>query len=155
MTATSDVVAHLVLAHQTQMHNLITQTNYQTRLALYKEGGKLSDAARLQFERPAEQLVRYLLFTNEAQHPSAAGNPPAPGVPSPEELIAVYVETRGEPLPDFAWFEALIRFKEASASALLTKRAIKAGIDDPDRLVTPVLKLIEQTIEQLEPWVKP
>ena len=31
----SDIVAHLVLAHQTQMHNLITLTNYQTRLALY------------------------------------------------------------------------------------------------------------------------
>jgi thiol-disulfide isomerase/thioredoxin len=49
----SDVVAHLVLAHQTQMHNLITLTNYQTRL------GK-------PFEQAAEQLVRYLLFVNEA-----------------------------------------------------------------------------------------
>ncbi len=35
LTKYSDIVAHLVLAHQTQMHNLITQTNYQTRLALY------------------------------------------------------------------------------------------------------------------------
>ena len=63
----SDIVAHLVLAHQTQMHNLITQTNYQTRLALYagKAGDPLSDAGRRQFERPAEQLVRYLLFANE------------------------------------------------------------------------------------------
>lgn len=66
LTDTSDVVAHLVLAHQTQMHNLITQTNYQTRLALHKEPSQLSDAGRLQFERPAEQLVRYLLFANEA-----------------------------------------------------------------------------------------
>jgi hypothetical protein len=68
LTSYSDIVAHLVLAHQTQMHNLITQTNYQTRLALYanKDGGELSDAARRQFERPAEQLVRYLLFANEA-----------------------------------------------------------------------------------------
>ena len=54
LTDSSDVVAHLVLAHQTQMHNLITQTNYQTRL------GK-------PFERPAEELVRYLLFANEAR----------------------------------------------------------------------------------------
>jgi hypothetical protein len=64
LTNYSDIVAHLVLAHQTQMHNLITQTNYQTRLALY--AGKDADAARRQFERPAEQLVRYLLFANEA-----------------------------------------------------------------------------------------
>ena len=73
----SDVVAHLVLAHQTQMHNLITLTNYKTRLALYAQTAKnksdgpaadapLSDSARQQFERPAEQLLRYLLFVNEA-----------------------------------------------------------------------------------------
>jgi hypothetical protein len=72
----SDIVAHLVLAHQTQMHNLITLTNYQTRLALYAEAARstaveqtgmaLSDAARAQYERPAEELVRYLLFADEA-----------------------------------------------------------------------------------------
>jgi hypothetical protein len=63
----SDIVAHLVLAHQTQMHNLITLTNYQTRLALHAApDGTLSDVARKQFEEPAEQLLRYLLFVNEA-----------------------------------------------------------------------------------------
>ena len=59
----SDVVAHLVLAHQTQMHNLITLTNYKTRLALY------SHTSDSQFQRPAEQLLRYLLFSNEAKLP--------------------------------------------------------------------------------------
>jgi hypothetical protein len=63
LTGHSDVVAHLVLAHQTQMHNLITLTNYQTRLALH--AGPLSDEARKQYEGPAEELLRYLLFTNE------------------------------------------------------------------------------------------
>ena len=73
----SDVVAHLVLAHQTQMHNLITQTNYQARIAAYNEAAKnkaagvaedtpLSEAARKKYEAPAEELVRYLLFANEA-----------------------------------------------------------------------------------------
>lgn len=80
LSADSDVVAHLVLAHQTQMHNLITLTNYKTRLALYSQarasgtspqaqgssGTSLPDNLRQQFERPAEQLVRYLLFSNEA-----------------------------------------------------------------------------------------
>jgi hypothetical protein len=76
LTPHSDIVAQLVLAHQTQAHNLITLTNYQTRLALYAEAqknkgaavapDKISDAARKQFERPAEELVRYLLFTDEA-----------------------------------------------------------------------------------------
>jgi hypothetical protein len=62
LTGTSDIVAHLVLAHQTQMHNLITQTNYQTRLALYKP-----PVVPDNFERPAEQLVLYLLFANETR----------------------------------------------------------------------------------------
>jgi hypothetical protein len=65
LTGHSDIVAHLVLAHQTQMHNLITLTNYQTRLALYADP-TLSEAARQQFEAPAEELLRYLLFVNEA-----------------------------------------------------------------------------------------
>jgi hypothetical protein len=83
----SDVVAHLVLAHQTQMHNLITLTNYKTRMALYAQamrnknaGGSLNeplpDSAREQFERPAEQLLRYMLFVNEAALPGSG----SPGV---------------------------------------------------------------------------
>jgi hypothetical protein len=77
LTGSSDIVALMVLAHQTQMHNLITQTNYQTRLALYADearnkaaglpAGAISDATRKQFEGSAEQLVRYLLFTNETR----------------------------------------------------------------------------------------
>jgi hypothetical protein len=81
----SDVVAHLVLAHQTQMHNLITLTNYKTRLALYSQtdpaanpGGTpaadatdapIPEATRRQFERPAEQLLRYMLFSKQAPLP--------------------------------------------------------------------------------------
>lgn len=81
LTAHSDIVAQLVHAHQTQMHNLITLTNYQTRLALHAEATRnktpelpteklspntLNDAARNQYEAPVEELVRYLLFANEA-----------------------------------------------------------------------------------------
>jgi hypothetical protein len=82
LTPDSDVVAHLVLAHQPQMHNLITLTNYKTRLAQYAQAAKnksdglaadapLPDSARQQFERPAEQLLRYLLFVNEAPLPAS------------------------------------------------------------------------------------
>ncbi len=77
LTGSSDLVALMVLAHQTQMHNLITQTNYQTRLALFADRQRktaaglpldtISDAARKQIEEPAEKLVRYLLFTNEVR----------------------------------------------------------------------------------------
>ena len=74
----SDQVALLVLAHQTQMHNLITLTNYKTRLGLHalaQEKGGVADPAsslaslpektRDQITKPAQQLLRYLLFVNE------------------------------------------------------------------------------------------
>ncbi|BDC48863.1 hypothetical protein F183_A11790 [Bryobacterales bacterium F-183] len=60
----SDVVAHMVLAHQTQMHNLITETNYRYRIAQHrKEGPDTWQAA-------AEATLRYLLFTTEAPLPN-------------------------------------------------------------------------------------
>lgn len=74
LTGSSDVVALMVLAHQTQMHNLITQTNYQTRMALFDESknkplagsaGGAAEPSSKRFQGPAEQLVRYLLFTSE------------------------------------------------------------------------------------------
>jgi len=66
LTSSSDIVAQLVLAHQTQMHNLITQTTYKARLALFSAGAN-SEMALPRIQPPAEQLVRYLLFTNEAR----------------------------------------------------------------------------------------
>lgn len=72
----SDIVAHLVLAHQTQMHNLVTETNYRYRLGVHadtvkakKEGREFtepSEETRRQYEKAAEATLRYLLFTNEA-----------------------------------------------------------------------------------------
>jgi hypothetical protein len=92
LTNTSDMVAHLVLAHQTQMHNLITQTNYQTRLALN------SKAAPQQYERPAEQLVRYLLFAGEARLESPVNG----GSGYAEEFAAKGPrDSRGRSLRDF------------------------------------------------------
>ncbi len=93
LTPGSDVVSLLVLAHQTQMHNLITLTNYKTRIALHTlaeqsagaagsaenalpppdKDAPLPEATRRQFERPAEQLLRYLLFANETELPSLDG----------------------------------------------------------------------------------
>jgi hypothetical protein len=89
LTPGSDEVALLVLAHQTQMHNWITLTNYKTRIALHAlasqssaaagsagdaavltSNAPLPDEARRQFERPAEQLLRYLLFANETPLPN-------------------------------------------------------------------------------------
>lgn len=73
----SDDVALLVLGHQTQMHNLITLTNYRTRIALHdaglEAGEEVPQDLRERFEKPAEQLLRYLLFSREARLPDLDG----------------------------------------------------------------------------------
>ncbi|WP_051669562.1 hypothetical protein [Bryobacter aggregatus] len=76
LTRHSDVVAHLVLAHQTQMHNLVTETNYRYRLGLHNDAKKASAPVqpsaetRQQYETAAEAALRYLLFTREAALPA-------------------------------------------------------------------------------------
>ncbi len=72
----SDIVALMVLEHQTKAHNLITAANYHARLALeYEKGmsqvlGKtddvLSRSTQRRIEGPAEKLLRYMLFVDEA-----------------------------------------------------------------------------------------
>ena len=61
-SAHSDVVAQLVLAHQTHMTNLITRTGWEARLLAAKPSAdgsaRVSEAAR--------DLVDYLLFVDEA-----------------------------------------------------------------------------------------
>jgi len=73
----SDIVALMVLEHQTQMHNLITKLNYETRLALsYQETMRkalgepnegLSDSTKRRIQRAADELLKYMLMANEAR----------------------------------------------------------------------------------------
>ncbi|WP_210420208.1 hypothetical protein [Aquisphaera giovannonii] len=73
----SDIVALLVLEHQAKMHNLITLTNYQARMAveysreinkaLGEPEGAMSESTARRFHGPAEDLVRYMLFADEAE----------------------------------------------------------------------------------------
>lgn len=73
--AHSDLVALMVLEHQTHMHNLITRAAYQTRIALDQEAemnrvlGRPTDAisphTQRRIERAGEALLRYLLMVDE------------------------------------------------------------------------------------------
>jgi aminoglycoside phosphotransferase (APT) family kinase protein len=64
-------------------------------------------------------------FNDEARHPAAPSLEPT-GVPTAEELTAAYLAAGGPALPDLDWFDALTKYKEAAATALLIKRARKA-----------------------------
>jgi hypothetical protein len=118
LTGSSDVVAHLVLAHQTQMHNLITLTNYKTRQALYAvvsrdKGGEaavdapMPDGLRQQFERPAEALLRYLLFANET---SLAGVDLKPSPFARDFQARALRDAKGRSLRDFDLHTRIFRY---------------------------------------------
>jgi hypothetical protein len=72
----SDLVALMVLEHQTEMHNRISRAGMQTRLAVYEEadlnkalGRPLDQHSELTVRRiqsACEPLVKYLLFSGEA-----------------------------------------------------------------------------------------
>jgi hypothetical protein len=76
LTGTSDIVALMVLEHQTQMHNLLTLANYQARLgrhydeginkALGQPAGTVSESTGRRIHSHASKLVRYMLFSGEA-----------------------------------------------------------------------------------------
>jgi len=76
LTPHSDIIAHLILAHQTQMHNHIAKAAVETRRALeYLQNsillfGEASDQTRSLvrrlIERPSENLLRHMLFLDEA-----------------------------------------------------------------------------------------
>jgi hypothetical protein len=57
----SDIVALMVLEHQTHMHNFITRLNYETTMHLQQYGHVRY------LKNTAESFLKYLLFTEEAR----------------------------------------------------------------------------------------
>lgn len=77
LSAHSDIVALMVLEHQAMAHNLIIQANFSTRQALHYEAllnRELQEPATVRrastlsrIRSVADPLVKYLLFSGEAQ----------------------------------------------------------------------------------------
>lgn len=75
-TPYSDVVAHLVLAHQTRVHNAIAKAGHEAHAAMSyraemttlfgEPSASLLASVKRRIEGPAEQLVRDLLLSGEA-----------------------------------------------------------------------------------------
>ncbi len=72
---TSDLVALMILEHQTQFHNFVTKANYTARQTLHhqatmnrlfeREAAYQSDSTKRQIHAAADDLVEYLFFVNE------------------------------------------------------------------------------------------
>jgi hypothetical protein len=73
----SDIVALMTLEHQTQMENLITRVGWETRMATYENdainkslgepAGQLRESAAHRINAAVEDLVKYMLFSEEAR----------------------------------------------------------------------------------------
>jgi hypothetical protein len=73
----SDLVALMVLEHQTEAHNLITRANFATRMALHQEetlnremklpASHRWDSTNTRIRSAGEALVQYLLFSGEVK----------------------------------------------------------------------------------------
>jgi len=73
----SDIVALMVLEHQTKMQNLITAASFQARIALHYAAGinkalerpvdEISESTLARIKGPTEDLVKYMLFADEAE----------------------------------------------------------------------------------------
>ncbi|MBN9661410.1 MAG: hypothetical protein J0H49_24660 [Acidobacteria bacterium] len=77
LTPHSDIVALMVLEHQTRMTNLITRVGFEARLALHdnavmskflqQPAEKLSESTVRRINSAAEELVKYMLFAEETR----------------------------------------------------------------------------------------
>lgn len=73
LTRHSDIVALMILEHQSQMQNLITQAHFEEirgayyDAALNQEEGFQSDFTKRRISRASEELLKYMLFVDE--HP--------------------------------------------------------------------------------------
>jgi hypothetical protein len=72
---TSDFFNHLIHEHQLGFHNLVTLAVYRTREALEAGKGSIRTEDEAILNDIARQLVRYLLFANEARLPSSGVKP--------------------------------------------------------------------------------
>lgn len=72
---TSDMFTHLIHEHQLGFHNLITLAVYRTREFKEAGHGSISSENMTKLNDIARQLVRYLLFANEAKLPNGGIKP--------------------------------------------------------------------------------
>jgi hypothetical protein len=76
LAPSSDIVALMVLEHQTRMTNLITRVGWEARLALSDQKAinqalkepedQIGDSARHRIDNAAESLLKHMLFADEA-----------------------------------------------------------------------------------------
>ncbi|MCG8600140.1 MAG: hypothetical protein MI807_08375 [Verrucomicrobiales bacterium] len=107
--ATSDVLAHLIHDHQAGFTNRILEFHYRYRTWKEKGGVWGSEDAGAEWDPRADELVRYLLFADEAQLPAG-------GISGDPDFVDAFRRARhvaggGESLKDFDLATRLFRYR--------------------------------------------
>jgi hypothetical protein len=143
---TSDIVALMVLEHQTQMHNLLTLAGYEARSAahhdgimnevLHRPGGYQSESTERRIASVGDKLLGYLLFCDEFRLTS----PVAGTSPFAESFAALGPrDSRGRSLRDFDLDQRLFRYP---CSYLIYTPAFDSLPDQVKRYITTRLDAI-------------
>jgi len=94
--------------------------------------------------------LAWFLLNSDPRKPNATRQ--GTGMPAVEELAAGYEARRGAPVPDLDWFHALVRFKQAAASAFIVKNNRKRDDPDPrkERILAHIPALLDGAHEHLD-----
>ncbi len=94
--------------------------------------------------------LAWFLLNSDPRHPTSRAEGQA-RMPTAKELVAAYEEAAGRKVDDLGWFGALVRYKQAAASALIVKnnrRVAKEGVD-VDRVEASISQLLDWSLEML------
>ena len=117
LTPHSDIVALMVLEHQTHMTNLITRVGFEARLALHdndamnkaleEPAGNVRESTTRRINSAVEELLEYMLFTEESRL-----SEPIQGVSGFAESFgrAALRDRQGRSLRDFDLQKRLLRY---------------------------------------------
>lgn len=76
-------------------------------------------------------------------------------MPSTDVLQSAYEQARGRPVGDMTWFHAFVRFKQAAATALITKRArTRRDVGFPESVGRLLASASERLPDQRSPAVR-
>lgn len=146
LAPTSDIVALMVLEHQTQMHNFITAAHYEAVSAAHYDGimnralkrpdDYQSDSARRRIAAAGDKLIRYLLMSDEFRLTA-----PVAGVSSfAEEFEKLGPrDSQGRTLRDLDLTQRLFKYP---CSYLIYSTAF-------DALPEPVLEYVSQELSSI------
>lgn len=143
---TSDLVALMILEHQTQFHNFVTQASYETRIALHqqaemnrlleRDSGFRSESTKRRIRSVAEELVEYLLFCDEY----ALLSPVSGNLKFMDDFSSKAIkDSRGRSLRDLDLSTRLLKYP---CSYLIYSESFRS-------LPEPVLKIVMQRLREV------